>query len=88
MNDLASRKRLLIAQTELHRQLIALERLQLQARWVGTRERARTAIADRRWWLVGGALVAGVLLTRASPRLRNLLGWGPTVLAALRGLQR
>lgn len=77
MNSLAARKRLLISQSELSRQLLRFERLNLQQRVGDTRERLQA----NRWWLVGGALGVGWLITRKMPRMA---AWLPMALPALR----
>lgn len=81
MKELLARKRALIAQAELHRQLGALARLQLQEQGA----RARQFLTGKRWWLVGGAAVGGLLLTR---RGRGLAGWLPTIVSVVRAFGR
>jgi hypothetical protein len=60
VSDLAQRKRLLVLQAELHRQIIEIERIRLQQRAGIARER----FAANRWWLLGGLATAGWLSTR------------------------
>lgn len=81
MNALATRKRLLLAETELHRRLIGVECLHLRGQWDGA-----VAFSRRhRWWILGGALVAGVALARHRTALTC---WLPAVLATWRAVQR
>ena len=80
MNNLAARKRLLIAQADLHRQLIGYERQQLHDQW----NAAFSFTQHKRWWVVGGAMVGGALLTR---RGRGLARWLPTVIATWRAFK-
>ena len=80
MNDFAARKRLLIAQADLHRQLVAVERLRLEGRW-----HAAHNFGDRnRWWLLAGAIAGGVLLARDG---RGLVRWLPILIATWRTLK-
>ncbi len=81
MNDLATRKRLLVAQADLHRQLLALERTQLGARW----ETASSFMDQNRWWLIGGAAIVGGLSVR---HWRGLAQWVPTLAATWRALKK
>jgi hypothetical protein len=81
MNELAARKRLLLAETALHRQLIGLEFLHARRRFEGA-----LAFSSRHyWWVLGGAIVAGGVLGR---HWRGLVRWLPTVLATWRELHR
>ncbi|QYM79602.1 hypothetical protein K0B96_03005 [Horticoccus luteus] len=78
MNELVARRRALVAQADLHREIFAVERLRLELRGV----QARQFLAEHRWWLVGGAAAAGgLLLTR---RARGLFGWLPTLVSVAR----
>lgn len=80
MNDLATRKRLLVAQANLHRELLSLERARL-----GTRlETAGSFLDQNRWWLIGGAVVVGVLSVR---HWRGLAQWLPTLVTTWRALK-
>ncbi|MDO8539319.1 MAG: hypothetical protein Q7S40_02680 [Opitutaceae bacterium] len=81
MNELAARKALIVAQADLHRQLIAFERVKLQ----GRHDAARAFVEQNRWWLLGGAIVAGLLLAR---HRRELVDWAPTVIAAVQALKK
>lgn len=81
MKELLARKRALIAQAELYRELGALERLHLEEQGA----RARQFVADNRWWLVGGAAIGGLWLTR---RGRGLAGWLPTIVSVVRAFGR
>lgn len=80
MNDLATRKRLLVLQADLHRQLAALECSRLRGRWDG----AASFVEQNRWWLIGGAAVVGVLGVR---NWRGLAQWVPTLVTAWRALK-
>jgi hypothetical protein len=81
MNDLTTRKRLLIAQAELHRHCIELE----CQRVVQHMSQAQDFIHQKRWWLLGGAAVGGFLL---APRWRGFLGLLPLIPSLLRVLRR
>lgn len=80
MNDLAERKRLLVAQADLHRSLIALERLQWQQRIADTAGQ----LQGQRWWLIGGAAVAGWFVMK---RLGGIVRWVPVVLTVAKIVQ-
>ena len=77
MNELAARKRLLIAEADLHRQLLRSEQIGLSRRW----DSARTLAGRNQWWILGGALGLGLLLTR---RWRGVVQWVPVALATWR----
>jgi hypothetical protein len=77
--NLATRKRLLITQADLHRQLIRLEGSQIRGRWDAWRESG----GRNRWWLAGTAM-AGGFLTR---RLGGVVRWLPTLLSMWRSLK-
>ena len=81
MNDLTTRKRLLIAQAGLHRQAIELE----CQRVVQRLSQAQDFVHQNRWWLLGGAAVGGFLL---APRWRSFLGFLPLIPDLLRLLRR
>ena len=80
MNGLAERKRLLIAQANLHRELIAAERLRLQDHWHSTHD----FVGQNRWWLLGSAIAGGVLL---AANWRGVTRWLPTLIATWRALK-
>ena len=72
MMSLSARKRLLIAQADLHRQFIGLE-----CRHVGQRmEGAQDFIQQKRWLLWGGAAIGGLVL---ASRWRGVLSLLPDV---------
>lgn len=81
MNALVTRKRLLVAQADLHRQLLTLELARLDAR----REAAGSWVDQNRWWLIGGAALGGVLFARNG---RGLAQWLPTLVSAWRALKK
>lgn len=81
LKNLAARKALLVTRADLHRELIAFERLQLH----GYHEAARGVIERNRWWLVGGTIVGGLLLARSR---RGLAGWAPIVIAAVQAWKK
>ena len=81
LDDLVARKRLILARSDLHRQIIALEQQSLAGRWSGAAEFA----GRRRWWLLGGALAGGWLL---GPRVVGLVRWLPAVIDLLRAWRR
>lgn len=77
MMDLAERKRLLVAQANLHRTILQAEVARCQARLDAARQGLRTGGP----WLAAGSAVAGLLLAR---KWRSLAGWIPSALAAWR----
>jgi len=80
LKELKERKRVLLAQADLHRELIGLESLQLRQR-----RDAAQAFADRhRWWLYGGAALGGLLLAGKYRGLARLL---PAALVLVRALR-
>ena len=81
MNDLAARKRLLVAQAGLHRQLLELEGRRVLQRV----DRARDFVHRNRWWLLGGAVAGGVLL---APKRRGFLEMLPRIPELLRLFRR
>ena len=81
LNELRARKELIIAQADLHREVIALE----LAQWRQRRESASAFVAGNRWWLLAGAVVAGAVLVR---NWRGFASWLPTVLTAARAMMR
>jgi len=80
MNDLAARKRLLIAQADLHRQIIGLECQRVLQRL----DRAQDFVYQKRWWLLGGTAVGGFLAAKGWRRFLGVLPLIPFVLRALR----
>jgi len=85
MNDLADRKRLLIAQAGLHRELIARECQRLLPPVDLAQDLALGFVQRNRWWLLGGAAVGGVLLPA---KWRGLLGLLPLVPGLLRSFRQ
>ena len=83
MNDLAERRRLLVAEADLHRGLIRLERENLRAR-LGELQAARELVATSHPLLITGGAVAGLLAVRYS---RQLTDWIPAALTALRWMR-
>ena len=81
VNELAERKRLLVLQAELHRQIIEIERFRLQQRF----DFARDRFQSNRWWMLGGLAVAGWLTTRRFGSLLKLL---PVAMTAWRMVQK
>lgn len=76
MNELAARKQQLVLAAAAHRESIAVER----RRW---RERPANfgLFPVNRWWLVGGAALAGWVVVR---RLGGIVRWLPAALAVAR----
>lgn len=81
VNELTARKELIVAESDLHRQVVRLER----ARWQQRGAAAREFAGRHRWWLLGGAVIGGAVLAR---RWRALAGLLPVALAAMRALRR
>ena len=81
MNHLAARKQLLVREAKLHREIIALERLNIGE----TVNRTRDNLQSNRWWLIGGFACAGWLL---SGRLAGIAKWMPAAMTAARIAQR
>ncbi len=79
LSDLRARKELILAEADLHRQLLMLERL----RWQRRGAEAQQFVGEQRWWLLGGALAVGVILNR---RWKGLAQWLPTVIATTRAM--
>ncbi len=77
VNRLSERKRLLVFQADLHRQLLGLERNQL---FQGVGE-ARDRLYANRWWLIGGTVAVGWLFTRRLPAFAR---WLPALMPAWR----
>lgn len=80
LNDLAQRRRLLVLEADLHRNLIALEREGLRAR-MAELQAVRARVAAGGPWLAAGGAFAGLLAVR---HWRKVLRWMPTTLTALR----
>jgi hypothetical protein len=72
MNDLMVRKRLLIAQADLHRHCIGLECERVAGALAPTQDLAQR----HHWWLAGASLAGNLLLP---PKWRGLLGLLPIV---------
>lgn len=79
LSDLRARKELILAEADLHRQLLTLESL----RWQRRGAEAQQFVAGKRWWVLGGALVVGVLLAR---RWNGLAQWLPAAIATTRAV--
>ena len=79
LNELRARKELILAEADLHRQLLKLERL----RWEQRGAEAQQLMGEKRWWLLAGAAVAGVVLAR---RWSGLAKWLPTAIATTRAM--
>ncbi len=75
MNELAERRKLLLMETELHRSLIGLERVRLQAR-LAALNNARARVATGGPWLVAGGAIAGLFAVR---HWRTLGRWLPNL---------
>lgn len=81
LNALAARKQLLVAQADLHRQLLSMEVTRLGNARLGP----DGVVTRHRWWLVGGAVVVGTVLTRY---WRGVAQWLPPALSVARTLIR
>jgi hypothetical protein len=81
LSDLRARKELILAEADLRRQLLTLERL----RWQRRGAQAQELIADNRWWLIGAAAVVGAVVVR---RWRGLADWLPGIVATARAMLR
>ncbi len=80
LNELAGRRKLLLLEGDLHRNLISLEREKLRARLAGLKD-VRGRIAAGGPWLVAGGAVAGLLAVRRWPKV---VKWIPAALTAVR----
>lgn len=81
LSGVEERKRALVAQSDLHRQMIVYESAQIGAQ----AQAASAVVARNRWWLLGGAaVVAGVV---ASRRPKAMLKFVPTLLSAWRAVR-
>jgi len=83
MNELAERRRLLVMESDLHRNLIGLERESLRARLAGFQS-AREKVVSNRPLLIAGSAAAGLLAMR---HWRKLARWIPAALTVLRLVQ-
>ncbi len=80
MTQLESRKRLLMAEAELHRRTLMLEKTAFD-------ERCRTAadlVGRNRWWLLPALAVAGVFVGR---EWRTAVTWLPRIFATWRAVR-
>lgn len=77
MNHLAARKQLLVREAKLHREILALEGLNIRE----SVDRTRATLQANRWWLIGGIACVGWLL---SGRLSGIARWVPAARTALR----
>lgn len=80
LNALAERKQFLVTEAAIHRQLIANERLHLEARVASVRHH----VASHRWWWIGGTVLAGWLATRGWGRVSRWLPAASTILRLVR----
>lgn len=84
LNELAERRRLLVAEAELHRSLIAWERENLRSGLDALRE-ARGGFKLGGRWLAGAGALAGLLTVR---HWRKLWRWFPFGFVALRWVRK
>ena len=75
MTPLAERKRRLVQEAALHRELLLIERRQIANRLTTMRQQLQT----HRWWLLGGAVAIGLTLGR----FRRVTRWLPTAIKAM-----
>lgn len=80
LSDFAMRKRLLVAQAERHRFSVGLARTSLS----GSCAAGRDFASQHRWWLLGGVVLAGVVLAR---RWRSIAAAVPTVVSVWRAFR-
>lgn len=80
LTSLAERRRLLVMEADLHRQVIATEIEAVRARLEWLARARETASAGKPWLAVGG-VVAGLFAVR---HWRKLAAWAPAALEALR----
>lgn len=78
--NLADRKRLIVARSDLHREIAALEYRQLHQRGTSALSLPTKGFG----WLIGGAIAGGLLLTKPG---RGLARWVPTLLSIWRGFK-
>jgi len=83
LDILAERRRLLVAEADLHRSLIGLESENLRE-GLARLQPAREGVTARRPWLVAGSAVVGLLAMR---HWRKLMRWIPVALTAVRWAQ-
>lgn len=81
LTNLRARKEMILAEADLSRQLFIFERLRCQR----AAENAQRFVQEKRWWLLGGAAVAGLLIVRSR---RPLAKWLPTVVSMMGALMR
>ena len=84
LNDLAERRRLLVVEADLHRNLIALEVQNLRAKieWLG---QAREQFSLGKPWLAAGGVAAGLLAVR---HWRKVIRWVPVAMTAFRWIRK
>ena len=75
LRELAEKKRLLVLQADLHRQIIGIERLRVHQRFANTRSRFQS----NRWLLLGLLGTAGWLSTRKLGALVKIVPIAMTV---------
>lgn len=83
LNQLAERKRLLILESALHRDLLALECARLRSR-LAPLDNTLDRLGRLRPWLMAGSALAGLL---AAKGWRKPLRWIPTAMTAWRWLR-
>lgn len=81
LTTFAAQKRLLIARSDLHRDILLLEQL----RWTSRVRFTTNFIAQNRGWFLAGSLVAGLV---AVGRWRNFVTWIPPLVTIARVLLR
>jgi hypothetical protein len=84
LTELAERKRLLVAQADLHRAILRAEGVRVRSRFNWISE-AREKVGAAGPWLALGAGALGILAAR---RWRNVVRWIPTALAIWRWIQK
>ena len=84
LNDLAERRRLLVLEADIHRNLIVMESENIRAKlaWIAN---ARERVSAGGPWLAAGGAIAGVFALR---HWRKLAGWVPMAMTALRWVRR
>jgi len=81
VNDLAARKLLLVREAQIHREIIAVERMSIKE----SVDHARLQVSTHRWLLIGGLACAGWLL---SSKLSGIARWVPIALKAAQFAKR